>query len=72
MTDVIYCGRGKETKYGVKLNVCLDELFAYAKDNVQPAKNGKKYINLELNKLREPDQFGKTHSIKIDTWVKPE
>ncbi len=68
MTDTIYVGRGKESKFGIKLNICLDDLFNYAKDNIEKASNGKKYINLEVCQLKQPDDRGKTHYIKIDTW----
>lgn len=31
----------------------------------------KNYINLNMNKRREPSQWGQTHSLTLDTW-KPE
>ena len=30
--------------------------------------NEKGYVNLNMNKRREPSQFGQTHSLVIDTW----
>lgn len=33
--------------------------------------NGKKYVNLTVGARKEPDQFGKTHYVKINTF-KPE
>ena len=30
--------------------------------------NAKGYINLNMNKRREPSQYGQTHSLTIDTW----
>lgn len=66
--DKIYVGSGKESKFGVKINVCLDELFAYAKDNIDPAKNGKKYIRLEVTRRKNEDDHGNTHSVSVDTW----
>ena len=30
--------------------------------------NAKGYINLNMNKRREPSQYGQTHSLIIDTW----
>ena len=33
--------------------------------------NNKKYIKLNVQKKKEEDQYGKTHSVSVDTW-KPE
>jgi hypothetical protein len=30
--------------------------------------NEKGYVNLNMNKRREPSQYGQTHSLVIDTW----
>ncbi len=30
--------------------------------------NAKGYVNLNMNKRREPSQYGQTHSLVIDTW----
>ena len=30
--------------------------------------NSKGYINLNMNKRREPSQYGQTHSLTLDTW----
>jgi len=30
--------------------------------------NSKGYVNLNMNKRREPSQYGQTHSLVIDTW----
>ena len=30
--------------------------------------NAKGYVNLNMNKRREPSRFGQTHSLVIDTW----
>lgn len=30
--------------------------------------NAKGYVNLAMNKRREPSQYGQTHSLVIDTW----
>lgn len=65
---VIYCGSAKQINDGfIKITVCLSDLpkefiFEY---------NGKKYIKLDLAKKPEVDKYGKTHSLKVDTW-KPE
>jgi len=63
----IYCGSGKEFgQYGsVNLSVCLSDL---PKEHIYEY-NGKKYIKLIVNKKKEVDQFGKSHSLEVDTWV---
>jgi len=30
--------------------------------------NSKGYVNLNMNRRREPSQYGQTHSLVIDTW----
>ena len=65
MSDKIYCGRGKKSNYGIKLNVCIDDIPA---EHIQEAKNGKRYVRLEVKERREADQWGNTHSIEVDTW----
>jgi hypothetical protein len=68
----IYCGSGKTQsgKYGefFKVSICLSDL---PKEFITEAKNGKKYINLTINRKKEADQYGKDLSVQIDTW-KPE
>ena len=69
MSDTtLYCGKGKEGKYGPKINICINDICAYAKDNIQPAKNGKKYIRLDVVKMKSPDEYGNELTVKIDTW----
>ncbi len=63
----IYVGKGKAGKYGTKISICLTDL---PKEHINEYK-GKKYINLEINEMKQPDKFGKTHTITVDTW-KPE
>jgi hypothetical protein len=69
--DKIYVGRGKQSKYGIRVNLCLDDMCNYSKDNIEKATNGKKYISLNVNNLKQEDERGNTHSVSIDTW-KPE
>jgi hypothetical protein len=68
----IYVGSGKtqQGKYGefFKVSICLSDL---PKEFITEAKNGKKYINLAINRKKEPDQYGKDLSIQVDTY-KPE
>ena len=63
----IYVGKGKAGKYGVKISVCLSDL---PKEHINEYK-GKKYINLEITEMKRPDDYGKTHTVTVDTW-KPE
>ena len=69
MEEVLYCGKAKEGRYGINVSVCLDDLFAYAKDNIKAHKNGKKYIQLDVNKMKQPDQYGNEYTVKINTYV---
>lgn len=66
-TDKIWVGSGKEFgNYGdINISVCLDDIPSAHR---QTSKNGKVYLNLVVSKKREPDQWGKTHSVRVDTW----
>lgn len=65
----IYCGSGKikTGKFGefFSVSICLSDL---PKEHITEAKNGKKYINLNINKKKEADQYGKDLSVQVDTW----
>jgi hypothetical protein len=71
-TKTIYCGSGKTKtgKFGefFSVSICLSDLPA---EHITTANNGKKYINLNINKKQQPDQYGKDLSVQVDTW-KPE
>ena len=71
MSEKIYVGKGKESQYGVRIDICLDAIYDYAKEKIEKATNGKKYIKLNVNPMRQQDDRGNTHSVSIDTW-KPE
>jgi len=69
MEEKIYVGSGKSKFDGnlVSCSLCLTDLpvehiYEY---------NNKKYIKLNVQKKKEEDQYGKTHSVSVDTW-KPE
>ena len=64
MSDKIYVGSGKSSNYGVNISVCLTDL---PKEHIFEY-NGKKYIKLTVNEKREVDQYGKTHSVSVNTW----
>jgi len=67
--QTIYCGSGKakDGKFGefFSISICLSDL---PKEHISEAKNGKKYINLNINRKKEPDQYGKDLSVQVDTW----
>jgi len=69
MEPKIYCGSGKTKsgQYGefFSVSICLSDLPA---EHITTAKNGKKYINLNINKKQAPDQYGKDLSVQVDTW----
>lgn len=70
--EKIYCGSGKTRSgqfgefYGI--SICLSDLPT---EHITTAKNGKKYINLTVNKKKQADQYGKDLSVTVDTF-KPE
>lgn len=65
----IYLGKGKEIgQYGkVAFSICLD---AIPTDSIFEYK-GKKYVKMIMSKNKMPDNYGKTHSVSLDTF-KPE
>lgn len=64
----IYCGKAMERQgqYGTffSLNISLDDI---PPELVVNARNGKRYVNLTMSLLRYPDDFGNTHTIRVDT-----
>lgn len=62
----IYCGSGVSKSEGwQKVSICLSDL---PKEHMTTSKNGKVYINLNINKKKEPDQYGKDLSVSVDTY----
>ena len=60
----IYCGKGKPSKFGLKLNICLSDIPPEHTTEF----NGKVYVKIDLQELKSVDQKGNTHTLKIDTW----
>lgn len=59
----IYCGNGKLLKFdNVGINICIDEI---PKEHIKTAKNGKRYVNLNVCKKKEPDKYGNTHYVEV-------
>ena len=67
MIEKIYCGYGREFgKYGqIGINVCLDDI---PDKHITVAKNGKRYVNLNIGTKRNKDQYGNTLSVSVNTW----
>jgi len=66
--ETIYVGNGVEKfdgdliEFSVNLSKCKPHEFTYG---------GERYVKLKVNKKKEVDQYGKTHSVSVNTW-KPE
>lgn len=41
-----------------------EKIIAFIKANT----NEKGYVNLQIKEKRQPDQYGNTHSVTLDTW----
>jgi len=65
----IYVGSGVEKFDGdlIEISVCLSDLPAEHRFEY----NGKWYAKLKVNRKKGADEYGKTHSVAINTW-KPE
>jgi hypothetical protein len=61
----IFVGSGKEWgQYGnVGISICMEQIQPYVYEY-----NGKHYVKLNVSKKQSPDQYGKTHSVSVDTW----
>ena len=66
----IFCGSGKKAdKYDIiNISLCLSKL---PKEFITKGTDGREYIKLKISAMREPDKYGNTHSVEINTW-KPE
>lgn len=69
--DKIYVGRGKEKTFGdggnnVTMSICLSDI---PKEHIKKSdKNGKSYVTLIVGKLKNTDDYGNTHTVRVDTW----
>jgi len=64
MADKIWCGKGKQNQYGIRIRICLDDI---PQEHTSEFKS-KRYATLNVGTLREIDQKGNTHSVSVDTW----
>ena len=46
----------------INLSICLNDI---PKEHIKLANNGKKYLALTIQDLREADEYGNTHSVFI-------
>tara|TARA_R100000426_G_scaffold84942_1_gene64443 strand:+ start:2915 stop:3175 length:261 start_codon:yes stop_codon:yes gene_type:complete len=71
-TDRIYVGNGVEKFDGdlVEFSLNLTKLGKDAKDHMFEY-NGEKFIKLKVAKMRETNEYGKTHYVEVNTF-KPE
>lgn len=58
----------KANDYGQRLliGVKADDLIQFARDHA----NERGYVNLIVTERKAPSQYGDTHSVYLDTWVK--
>lgn len=72
--DKIFCGSGKKREFNnggsiTQVMFNLDVLNKYFEQYGFTTDQGKKMIKVDVATLRNgPDQYGKTHSVSIDTW----
>ena len=65
----IYCGKGRETggRYGTFYNLYL-VLDDIPEEFVRTNAQGKRTVSLTMSELRQPDDRGNTHTLKVDQW----
>lgn len=64
MSEKHYCGKAKSNDYGIRLRVCLSDI----PEEFISEFNGKKYVTLDINRLRQIDQKGNDHTAIVNTW----
>lgn len=60
--------KARETQYGqiIKLGIKVDDFIAFARQHV----NERGYLNLDIMPRKETSQYGDTHSVALDDYVK--
>lgn len=63
--EAIYVGSGKKPENFDLINISIAEskVVDYWKEY-----NGERYLRLVVTPKRQKDEYGKTHSVRIDTW----
>lgn len=46
----------------INVSICLSDI---PKDRIKLANNGKKYLNVTIQDLKEADEYGNTHSLYV-------
>ena len=67
--EKIFVGNGKEKFNGDKISVTID--LESLREVVKPHAfeyNGRRYIRLNVQKRRQPDEYGRSHYVAVDTW----
>ena len=59
----------RETDYGdiIRISFKVEDAVKFFEEH----KNEKGWINLDISERREESEFGDTHSISLNDWVKP-
>jgi len=67
MSDNIFIGSARDMgNYNFMTgSICLDDIPA---QHIQTAKNNKRYVKIKINKRKDPDKYGNTHFITINTY----
>lgn len=73
MSEKIYIGNGKRRTFDnggeiISITITLDGLKKYFDLYGFTTDAGKKKIRLDVSKRREPDKYGNTHTVTINTW----
>ena len=60
--------KARETNFGqvIKLGIKVDDFIAFARQHV----NDRGYVNLDITPRKEQGQYGDTHSVSLDDYVK--
>lgn len=66
MAEKIRIGNGtKKTADWIKASICLTDI---PPEHIRIGKNGKKYLNIDINVYEKKNEYGQDVAIKIDTW----
>jgi len=65
--DKIFCGSGKTFgQYGaIGINICIDDIPA---EFIFTGNNGKRYVKMNVRAKKNPDNYGNTHYVEVNTW----
>lgn len=69
MSDRKYCGSGKKVKDYDLFNISI-ELTNITKSDIYESESGRRYLNVSMGQRRSPDNYGNTHSVWVNDFVK--